>query len=360
MSAHITSFTGTLPQRLAAQAARFGAAQTAIRDKAYGIWQTYHWEDYLRYVKHVGLGLIALGFRRGESAGLITDNHPEWIFGGKDGGLLNLGNPEARQWLTDHVDKLLTDQGIDLYRQDFNIDPLPFWRGNDAEDRQGITEIRHVEGYFAYWDELIRRHPNMLIDSCASGGRRNDLETLRRAVPLLRSDYIMEPLGNQCHTYALSLWFPFYGTGTSKTDTYLIRSTLCPSFTACWDMRDDKLDYANLKRIVDQWRQFIPYWYGDYYPITKYTLDNDQWIAWQFHDPGRNEGAIQAFRRDNCPYESARLPLSALDTNARYQTTNLDAPDPPLELPGQALLTDGLPITIDERPGSAVFLYKKM
>ena len=42
--------------------------------------------------------------------------------------LLDLGNPAARQWLTDHVDKLLTEQGIDLYRQDFNMDPLEFWR----------------------------------------------------------------------------------------------------------------------------------------------------------------------------------------------------------------------------------------
>ena len=54
----------------------------------------------------------------------------------------------------------------------------------------------------------------MLIDSCASGGRRNDLETLRRAVPLLRSDYIMEPVGNQCHTYGIAFWYPYYGTGT--------------------------------------------------------------------------------------------------------------------------------------------------
>jgi alpha-galactosidase len=44
----------------------------------------------------------------------------------------------------------------------------------------------------------------MLIDTCASGGHRNDLETLRRSVPLLRSDYIMEPIGQQCHTYTLS------------------------------------------------------------------------------------------------------------------------------------------------------------
>ena len=39
-------------------------------------------------------------------------------------GCLNLGNPQAREWLTDHIDKLLTEQGIDLYRQDFNMDPL--------------------------------------------------------------------------------------------------------------------------------------------------------------------------------------------------------------------------------------------
>ncbi|MEI7673978.1 MAG: AMP-binding protein, partial [Deltaproteobacteria bacterium] len=77
---HPDSFSGTLPQLLMAQAARFGSEQAAIREKAYGIWQTCHWEDYLRYVKQVALGLIALGFRRGDSAALITDNHPEWLF----------------------------------------------------------------------------------------------------------------------------------------------------------------------------------------------------------------------------------------------------------------------------------------
>jgi len=52
-----------------------------------------------------------------------------------------------------------------------------------------MTENLYVQGYLAYWDGLLQQHPGMLIDSCASGGRRNDLETLRRAVPLLRSDY---------------------------------------------------------------------------------------------------------------------------------------------------------------------------
>ena len=49
-------------------------------------------------------------------------------------------------------------------------------------DRQGITENLYVQGHLAFWDEFRRRNPYLRIDSCASGGRRNDLETIRRAV----------------------------------------------------------------------------------------------------------------------------------------------------------------------------------
>jgi long-chain acyl-CoA synthetase len=70
----------TLPQILAKQAERFGPERIAIREKAYGIWQAYHWQDYLRYTKHAALGFGALGLKRGENIGIITDNHPEWLF----------------------------------------------------------------------------------------------------------------------------------------------------------------------------------------------------------------------------------------------------------------------------------------
>ena len=56
----------------------------------------------------------------------LSENHPEWILGGAKGGLLNLGNDEALRWLIEHIDKLITEQGIDLYRQDFNMDPPGF------------------------------------------------------------------------------------------------------------------------------------------------------------------------------------------------------------------------------------------
>ncbi|MBW1862290.1 MAG: AMP-binding protein [Deltaproteobacteria bacterium] len=70
----------TFPQILLRQAESLGSEKIAIREKAYGIWQSYNWQDYLRYTKLVCLGLKSLGLKRGDIVGLILDNHPEWLF----------------------------------------------------------------------------------------------------------------------------------------------------------------------------------------------------------------------------------------------------------------------------------------
>ena len=202
--------------------------------------------------------------------------------------------------------------------------------------------------------------PNMLIDSCASGGRRNDLETLRRAVPLLRSDYIMEPVGNQCHTYGIAFWMPYYGTGTGSglINPYMLRSVMCPHFTACFDVRRKDLDYSLIRRIMGQWRQFAPYYFGDYYPLTPYSLENTVWMAWQFDCPEKGEGMVQAFRRAESVYERACFQLRGLDPDARYTLTDLDAAGT-TETTGRELMETGLSISIKEQPSAVVLTYKR-
>ncbi len=302
----------------------------------------------------------------------LTKNHPEWILGGRNGGLLNLGNPQAWEWLVNHIDKLITEQGIDLYRQDFNMDPLSFWRGNDAPDRQGITEIRHVTGYLAYWDELLRRHPNMLIDSCASGGRRNDLETMRRAVPLWRSDYAYEPIGHQCMTYGLSYWIPFHGTGTvastkvgyygggwTPVEPYAFWSNAAPSLGSGVDIRVKDIDYAALRKLLQQWRSIGSYYYGDFYPLTTWTRDNRDWMVWQFDCPDKGEGMVQAFRRDRSIFEVGRMPLCGLDAGARYEFRNLSM-EQSFQMTGKEAMDLGPRIEIATRPGASVVVYKRL
>ena len=291
----------------------------------------------------------------------LWENHPEWLLG-KDGGnkLLYLGNPDALKWLIDHVDQLLTEQGIDLYRQDFNFDPLEIWRANDAPDRQGITEIRHVTGYLAYWDELRRRHPGMLIDTCASGGRRDDLETLRRAVPLWRSDYgIDDPPAQQDLTYGLALWIPYFGTGIRSSNSYSFRSTIAMAMGAGPDPRSKNVDFAALSRLASQFRQAAPYYYGDYYPLTPYTTDDSFWVAWQFDRPAIGDGMVQAFRRSQSPIEKAAFKLRGLDPAAQYSVSDLDAPGE-VQVSGRELEEHGLPVVIKDQPGAVIILYKRV
>lgn len=287
----------------------------------------------------------------------LANHHPEWVLGGKAGGLLNLGNPDAWKWLVEHYDKIITEAGIDYYRQDFNMDPLPHWRANDAKDRQGITEIRHVEGYLAFWDELVRRHPDMLIDSCASGGHRNDLETLRRSLPLLRSDYIFDPLGEQCHTYGFAFWVPFWGTGFIDFNAYIFRGCMGLNTTLSCDARRKDINWDLLRKLTREWQQVADCFYGDYYPLTRYSLDNDVWMAWQFDRPETGDGMVQAFRREQSNYEVARLPLRGLAPTAKYEITDLDHGRRGT-MTGKELMENGLPVEIKAKPGAALIIYK--
>ncbi len=264
--------------------------------------------------------------------------------------------PHVRKWITERIDKLITEQGIDLYRQDFNMDPLASWRATDSPGRQGMTEIRHIEGYLAYWDELRRRHPDMLIDSCSGGGRRNDIETLRRAVPLLRSDAIMEPIGQQNQTYGSALWIPFYGTGIGGLDAYTFRSQMTPNLIGVWDMRKRDLDYDTLRRLMGQWRAVNANYYGDYYPLTPYAPGDDAWVAWQFDRSGA--GMIQAFRRPNNLDPSLTLKLRGLDPAAMYKVDDLDSGDS-VTKSGKELMETGLPIARPIAPAAALLTYER-
>lgn len=294
----------------------------------------------------------------------LAENHPEWVLGGKGGGLLNLGDPDARKWITNRVDTMLTEEGIDHYRGDFNIDPLSYWRANDAGDRMGMTENAYVQGFLAFWDELLRRHPHMYIDTCASGGRRNDLETLRRSIPLLRSDWAVAAfskegsIGQQCQSYGISYWIPYHGTGGPSLDLYTTRSSIAPCYRVGYDPRDPNRHKDLMLRTVSDYRAIQPYFLDDFYPLTAYSRSKDSWIAWQYNSPERAGGAVMAFRRDNSAQASMTFMLRGLDSDAEYIVTSRDG-RPEQRAKGRSLMSDGLAVTIDDKPGSAMFTYRK-
>ena len=96
---------------------------------------------------------------------------------------------------------------------------------------------------------------------------------------------------------------------------------------------------------------------SDYYPLTPYSLEKTAWIGWQFDEPGKG-GAVQAFRRAECAEEALTLKLQGLDAQSQYEVENLD--DGKMQkVTGKELMESGLPITIKDKPGAALFVYRK-
>ncbi|MHB0998124.1 MAG: GH36 C-terminal domain-containing protein, partial [Armatimonadota bacterium] len=183
--------------------------------------------------------------------------------------------------------------------------------------------------------------------------------TLRRAVPLLRSDYTFEPVGEQCHTYGVSFWMPFNGTGFLTIDEYLIRSQMSPEFTLGVDTRRTDQDYDLLRKLFTEWRELSQCYFGDYYPLTEYSTANDVWMAWQFDYQDENRGFVQAFRRAECPDDEIKLKLDGLNADSTYTVVNLDT-GIRAEMTGRQLMGYGIKVKATKSPSAIIYRYDKI
>ena len=297
--------------------------------------------------------------------------HPEWLLRipENDNGLLNLGIPECRQWLTDHVCKLIQDNGIKIYRQDHNFPPLDHWRKNEATDRQGMNENLHVQGYLQFWDELLARNPGLWIDSCASGGRRNDLETMRRSVPLHYTDYGYgdHPIKLAFH-HTMYEWIPYFKectlswdlTGSDRfdgrVDSYSFHCGMAAMLFATVDIHREDYDFAMARKMIGVWRSVAEMLlHGDYYPHTPFHKDASKWVAWQFDRPEEGVGFIQGIRLPASPAETLTIHPKALRPDAAYVFTNPETGEH-CDIAAAELIRDGFTLSVPPRNG-VVWLY---
>jgi len=273
--------------------------------------------------------------------------------------LWNMGNAEARQFLTDWLSARIHQFGLDWYREDFNIAPLEYWQEADPPDRRGITEIRFIEGLYRMWDDLLTRHPHLAIDNCASGGRRIDLETIGRATALWRTDWPVDALYRQCHTFGLMSWVPLAmsdGAVLEPGNEYEVRSAMTAGLNVKLGPKADEASDRRAKALIEQYLGVQEFFYGDYYPLTRYSQSQEAWMAYQLHLPERGEGLVVAFRRPGCPEETQRLRLGGLDRDVSYRITNLDTSETQT-LPGSQLAGPGLEVRLAKKPGSALLRY---
>ncbi len=300
----------------------------------------------------------------------IFKEHPEYFISLENDSnyLLNLGNKDAWQYCFDTLSEIIEELSVDFYRQDFNFDPLNWWRSNDEENRHGISEIKHIMGLYKLWDCLLEKFPNLCIDNCASGGRRIDIETLRRSVPLWRSDlqcpanYNIED--TQSHNMQFSQWMPYSGTGTGRDwrDDYRIRSAYAGAMTTNYTF-SEKDEFGSpeqiksLNKYLNEYLKIREYFYADFYPLTDSIESEFSWNVAQFNRPEKEDGIVQAFRHSKSPFAVAQFKLFGLDSSKKYRVTDLDDGSY-LDFGGDELMENGLEIVTKKPRTAKIFTYK--
>ena len=330
---------------------------------------------------------------------LLHQEHPEFLLVNEKNPsnlLLNLGMPEARRYITNLISKLIAENGVDIYRQDFNLDPLPYWQAADAPDRIGMTEIRYVEGLYAFWDELRRCHPTVWIDNCASGGRRLDLETVSRSLPLWPSDftdisrlpfgYYGLHVGDQCINAGLAQWIPLFGGGVCNLTPYGTRGQIIGGFNLGFhiehkDFPDDEttvimspndvmargktllnddFPLAEAKAAIEEWKSIRQFFLGDFHLLLPVTVSYHDWCAWQFHREDMEAGIAMFFRRHRSPFPTIEVDLKSIAPDAQYDVSLSSGYQeaPRTRVNGKELAH--MSAQIPEMPGSLLLRYTRV
>jgi len=84
--------------------------KVAMREKNFGIWESFTWADYGNKAREIGMGLLALGLNRGDVCSIVSDNNKEWLF--TDMGILCSGGVTSGVYTTDsskQLEYLVTD-----------------------------------------------------------------------------------------------------------------------------------------------------------------------------------------------------------------------------------------------------------
>lgn len=274
--------------------------------------------------------------------------------------LVDMGDPDFVDWCFNRFSSILDKGGISLYRQDYGVNPAVIFTHPEinTEGRVGMMENRYARGYWGLWDKLIARYPDMMIDDCAAGGGRNDIDSMRRAVPLHKTDHdYSDQNDKQSMHQSLFGWLPYFGAcmvGPDKcgeVNPYMIQSTYAPWVALPCNVYAEGLDWDCLRRYTELWQELNPYYTADYYPLTAWTRGDKAWRGWEFFDPKSGSGFIQLFCPANAAEAHRAVRLKGLCEGATYELWNRETGEK-VTVSASILLHEGF--AVDMEPESAL------
>lgn len=123
-------------------------------------------------------------------------HHPDWVIRtpgrhmshGRKQYVLDFARPEVVDYIYEMTAKLLRESKISYVKWDMNRNITECFSGGYGAERQGEIFHRYILGLYDLYDRLNREFPQVLFESCASGGGRFDAGLLYYAPQCWTSD----------------------------------------------------------------------------------------------------------------------------------------------------------------------------
>lgn len=291
----------------------------------------------------------------------------------------NIGDPECLKWTTERICKMLRENRVEMYREDNNINPGELWRHMDAmegQGREGITESKLIAAHYKLWDDIIECTQSYggcaFVDSCAGGGGRNDLESLRRGIPLLRSDADRTTTALRLSmSSSFHKWIPMCGSCSREQRTELAEKGLSDvyawraSYMGVLNVtsqfaQDPDQDFEPLRFGMREFKKVSPYLLKEFYVHTPWHPECDRFgfTAHSYWDAEKERGVLLLFRMEDCEENSLHITLPYAEDGAMYHLTDEDSGET-LELDGRTLRTEGCTFKLMEKRSARLLWVEK-
>lgn len=289
----------------------------------------------------------------------IGAENNQWLISvdGEDNIMWNLANEEAFKYYCDYLLKSMKENGVTIYRQDFNFAPYKYWEKADKEyygGRTGICENHYVTNLYRYLDYLTENIEGLIIDNCASGGKRLDLEMAYRSIAFWRSDYNCSYHpdlfdATQSHTYGISFWLPITGSAIYMQDEYAVRSDIMPLLLMDVGAHTHP-DFS----FYNEQRQLMG---GNYYPIEFGSYDNNKIHAMEFVTEDALSGTALIYKRAKVNDTEYTVKLNGLIEAKTYKVYDIDNPEKVYSLSGKELMSDGITLPLPEGQKAIILMF---
>ena len=320
---------------------------------------------------------------------MVTDIPKDWQPEPFKGQTIDIGVPEAKLWVQQEVDRIVSSYHLDMLEHDGYLvahgcdrndhphaapDPLNkcIYKsgGSYWVDSSNSTDVSYhaVRAYYDIYSKLRTDHPGLLLEICDDGGRMVDFGSAAHGDYFSITDSY-DPLSNRRAFYDTSHVLPAamlesyvekWPTPRIENFRYMLRSGMMGWLTIMIDTNSWSAEqHADATREIALYKQTLRPLIrdGNLYHVSQ-RPDGVHWDGIEYWNPYSKHGALYAFRGTTTQETTHRFVLQGLDPAGRYHLHFHDRSNPDRTTSGQALMSKGVKISLPLPLSSEIVLLE--